>query len=85
MLVKILDADDQFVDALKSQTGCTTASKAYVHAAEHYEPLRAQVGDLLSEIAALRRRLSVANQTIEGARSAASALLDRVGQSDLDV
>lgn len=85
MLVKILDADGAFVEALKVQTGEKTASKAYQRAAHDYEPLRAQVGDLLAENAALRRKVLIANQVIEGARSAAALLLDKTSQQDFDL
>lgn len=83
MLIKILDADAEFVERLKRNTGCTTASKAYVYAAENHELLRAQVGDLVSEVAALKRRLDTAHRTIEGARSAAHLLLEHTAQRDM--
>ncbi|RMN08832.1 MULTISPECIES: hypothetical protein [Pseudomonas syringae group] len=82
MLVKILDADPEFVDSLKLATGASTGSKAYVYAAERHADLRAQIVDLHSQNAALRRRLELALRTIQGARSAAALLLDHTGQLD---
>ncbi|WP_413469791.1 hypothetical protein, partial [Pseudomonas congelans] len=66
MLVKILDADPDFVESLKRSTGASTASKAYVYAAERHADLRAQIGDLHSQNAALNLRLELALRTIEG-------------------
>lgn len=83
MLVKILDADPDFVDSLKLSTGASTASKAYAYAAEHHADLRAQIGDLHSQNAALSRRLELALRTIDGARSAAALLLEKTSQRDL--
>lgn len=83
MLIKILDADPVFVEQLKASTGATTASKAYLYAAENHQLLRAQVGDLLSEVASLKRQLQVKARVIEQARSAAAALLDKTSQGDM--
>lgn len=47
--------------------------------------LRAQIGDLVSENASLKRRLDSALRTIEGARSAAAVLLDRTAQQGMDI
>jgi len=85
MLVKILDADDKFVEHLKVVTGATTASKAYSYAAEHHHGLRLQVTDLLNQVAALNRQLMVQDQVIERARFAAKGLLDHVSQSSLEL
>ena len=85
MLVKILDADHQLVDALKKSTGMATASKAFLSAAQDHEILRAQVGDLLAENASLRRKILIANAVIENARSAAAQLLDKTSQQGFDV
>ncbi|OSN64801.1 MULTISPECIES: hypothetical protein [Pseudomonas syringae group] len=83
MLVKILDADPEFVEALKSQTGTTTASKAFVHAADRYQHLRVKIDDQRILIESLTSDLARANRVIEGARSAAALLLEKTGQLDL--
>ena len=80
MLVKILDADSEFVKALKHQTRTNTASKAYAHAAFEYQILRNKIGDLEILIESLQNDLDAANEVIQGARSAAALLLDRVSQ-----
>lgn len=85
MLVKILDADDQFVELLKSQTGTNTASKAYAHAAECYGMYLTANGLLELEIDTLRHKVARLESVIEGARSAAALLLDRTSQTDLDL
>ncbi|WP_413791121.1 MULTISPECIES: hypothetical protein [unclassified Pseudomonas] len=78
MLVKILDADSDFVEALKRQTRTNTASKAYAHAAFEYQLLRNQIGDLEILVESLQTELDAANEVIQGARTAAALLLDRV-------
>ncbi|HBP5704442.1 TPA: hypothetical protein L6B19_18095 [Pseudomonas aeruginosa] len=85
MLIKIPDADDDFVARLKAATFQTTGSKAYAKAAEAYQPLKDEVDKLRAELASVRRELQSARQTIEGARSAAAQLLERVAQGDLGV
>jgi hypothetical protein len=85
MLVKILDADPDFVESLKNQTRTNTASKAFVYAAERYESLNSTIEDLKRRIHLLELRHDVALSVIEGARSAAALLLDRTSQADLDV
>lgn len=85
MLVKILDADDKFVELLKAQTGTNTASKAYAHAAECYGMYVTANGLAELEIDDLRRKILRLESVIEGARSAAALLLDRTSQADLDL
>ncbi|MBZ9566062.1 hypothetical protein [Pseudomonas sp. P116] len=80
MLVKILDADSDFVETLKRQTRTNTASKAFLHAANQYQHLRLAIGDLEILVEALQMELKEANEIIEGARTAAALLLDRVSQ-----
>ena len=83
MLVKILDADDQFVESLKHATGSTTASKAYVNAAESFLSNRELIallrGRAEEDFAKIQRLESI----IEGARSAAAQLLDKTSQQEI--
>ncbi|WP_122669807.1 hypothetical protein [Pseudomonas viridiflava] len=83
MLVKILDANPEFVEALKSQTGTTTASKAFAYAADRYQHLRCEIWDQAVLIESLTSDLAKANRVIEGARTAAALLLEKTGQLDL--
>jgi hypothetical protein len=85
MLVKILDADPDFVEALKNQTRQNTGSKAYAKAAFEYQLMRVKIADLERQIEDLDRRHDVALAVIENARSAAALLLDRTAQGLLDV
>ena len=85
MLVKILDADPEFVQTLKSQTGANTASKAYAHAAECYGMYVNANALAVLEIDRLTAKVASLEATIEGARSAAALLLDRTAQQPLDV
>jgi uncharacterized coiled-coil protein SlyX len=85
MLVKILDADPDFVESLKGQTGTNTASKAFIHAAERFQHLRLKIDDQDRYIEAIEADLARLRAVIEGARSAAALLLDRVAQAELDV
>lgn len=85
MLVKILDADLEFVTNLKRMTGAGTASKAYVFAAEQFPFLQAQIDQMYTENYNLTRQLAQANQVIDQARSAAKLLLEHASQSSLDV
>jgi len=85
MLVKILDADDAFVEKLKLDTGATTASKAYAYAAERFAPLSEYCDDLNKQIFRLKTQLADADRTIASARSAAKVLLDHVSQASLEL
>lgn len=85
MLVKILDADPDFVKTLKAQTRQNTASKAYAYAASRYQVLRVEIDDQRYLIEALEADVARLKQVIEGARSAAAQLLDRTSQAEMDV
>ncbi|MFO3664298.1 hypothetical protein [Pseudomonas amygdali] len=83
MLVKILDAEPEFVEALKSATGARTAAKAYVQAAERYHANVDRIATLNQTVQDLRLEVSRLRGVIEGARSSASLLLEQVSQGDL--
>lgn len=85
MLVKILDADPDFVETLKRQTQTTTASKAFAHAADRYQHLRLAIQDQEILIESLTADLAKANRIIEGARSAAAQLLEKTSQSEMSL
>lgn len=85
MVIQLRGIDPQFIELLKVSTGQRTASKAFEYAATNYDLINAQVGQLIVENATLNRRLSEALDVIEGARTAASLLLDRTGQAYLDL
>jgi len=83
MLIKILDADPDFVEELKTATGATTASKAYARAAASYAFLQHTIDALRKDNERYERQLQVKSQVIEQARSAAAALLDKTSQGDM--
>lgn len=83
MLIKITDADERFVEKLKTATGTATGSKAYVKAAADYDYLVKTVAWQKGEIARLEDMIRRRDQTIEGARSAAALLLEKTSQGDL--
>lgn len=83
MLIKITDADDRFVEKLKTATRTSTGSKAYAKAAADYDYLVKTVDWQKGEIARLEELIRVRDQVIEGARSAAALLLEKTGQADL--
>jgi hypothetical protein len=82
MLVKF-DAEDEFVENLKSITGHNTASKAYQVAAATYVHQIETIGHLQSLVAKLREDVRVQRQIISSARDAAALLVEHTGQSDL--
>lgn len=84
MLVKILDAEPEFVEALKSATGSRTAAKAYVQAAERYQGNQDLIATLSDRVQDLRLEVARLRGVIEGARSSASLLLEQVSQADID-
>lgn len=83
MLVKILDADPDFVETLKRRTGTTTGSKAYAYAADRHHTLTSMIDDLRIQNDRLKSDLIRARSIIEAARSAAAQLLDKTSQTDL--
>lgn len=85
MLIKITDADPDFVEALKISTGTSTGSKAYAYAAERHGTLCRMIDDLRIQNDRLKSDLSRSRAVIEGARSAAAVLLEKTGQADLDL
>ncbi|MBK4989446.1 hypothetical protein [Pseudomonas sp. S36] len=80
MLVKIQDMDASTVDVLKGITGKKTASGAVETAALAYIAQRETIAHLRANEAKLTARLEAAERTIQGARAAASELLERTGQ-----
>ena len=82
MLIKF-QADDQLVDTLKTQYGQSVGSKACLLAAEDAPKLLSEVRRLKDELAAARRLIAVQRRTLDGARSAAAHLLEKVAQGDL--
>lgn len=85
MLIKIIDADPDFVEALKTSTGTATGSKAYAQAAASYSSLSQQVMQSLIDKGKLLNRIDHLERVIEDARSAAAQLLERTGQSEFDL
>lgn len=83
MLVKILDADESFVEKLKFLTDETTASKAYVKAASMFDWHLKKTGDLTDEVGRLKHEVARLHQIIEGARLAAAHLLEKTSQADI--
>lgn len=83
MLVKLTDFPDHLAAELKSVTGESTASKACISAVTGY----LEIIDLYNDLDSRYRVLQLENlrllQVIEGARSAASLLLEQTGQGDL--
>ncbi|WP_341523994.1 hypothetical protein AABC73_13460 [Pseudomonas sp. G.S.17] len=85
MLVKILDADDDFVETLKRQTSTNTASKAYAHAAFQFQLLRGRIVDLEYHVESLQNELDDANSVLEGARAAALLVVEKTSQARLKI
>ncbi|MBP1143226.1 hypothetical protein JOE33_000171 [Pseudomonas sp. PvP027] len=83
MLIKITDADPDFVEKLKSLTSKNTGAKAYAHAAECYGMYVTANALAVLEIDQLKDEISRLRAVIEGARSAAALLLEKTGQLDL--
>jgi len=82
MIVQV-SADKEFVDELKIATDEKTASKAFFNAALMYSLHLDMISSSAHEIASLKVRISVLEQTLENARSAAQILVDQVSQGDL--
>lgn len=82
MLVKF-DADVALVDQLKAYTGERTASKAFASAAAGAPGLSSEIRRLRNELEQARETIRVQRQTLEQARCAALALVERCGQGDL--
>lgn len=83
MLVKILDADEVFVEKLKALTGEGTASKAFLKSALMFDFYLQKTGDLTDQVCRLQDEARRLKQIISGARSAAALLLEKTGQEDL--
>lgn len=83
MLVKILDADPELIQLLKSHTGQTTASKALIEAAKMTLSLDRQVRELRDSQRLDRQRLDSLTQGIDNARSSAEMLIGKLSQRDL--
>lgn len=82
MLVKF-QAEDALAEAVMQHTGQRVASKAFYIAAVSAPGLVVDLVDARQEIARLRRIIDRQQQVLEGARSAASLLLEVAGQGDL--
>ncbi|HSX88582.1 MAG TPA: hypothetical protein VLG17_11355 [Pseudomonas sp.] len=82
MLVKFHVEDGQ-ADLLMQHTGQRVASKAFLLASLSAPGLAVELQDARQEIARLRRIIDRQQQVLEGARSAASLLLEVAGQGDL--
>jgi hypothetical protein len=82
MLIKF-DADEDLVEKLKAQTRSAVASKAFHYAGIKYLELLDQNADMHRRNAQLRDELEACKQIISGARLAAVALIERVGQDDM--
>lgn len=82
MLIKF-DADQSLADLLKAQYGQKVASKAFALAASDALELASEVRRLRHLVDTLTERNKAQAQLIEGARSVAALLLERVGQTDL--
>lgn len=80
MLVKILDADPDFVQALKSQTGMNTASKAYAHAADRYQLLRVQLSDKQYEIESLEAEVEQLKATLQEVYESSLKVVNTLGK-----
>jgi hypothetical protein len=75
--------DDSQADRVKRLTGHIVASKAYENAAHAAIALTVDLSDARAEIARLRRIIERQQQVLEGARQAASLLVEVAGQGDL--
>jgi len=82
MLVKF-DADEDFVEALKSATGNNTASKAFQEASAKYLKQIDTIEYLQALVLKLRDQVSAQHQIISSARDAAAMLVERTSQDDL--
>lgn len=82
-LLTIRDLPDDFVEKVKRATHCRVGSKAFIEAGHGFIVQKDKIARLERELAAAREQIKVYQQTIEGARSAAALLLERVGQGDL--
>ena len=80
MLVKILEADPDFVQALKNQTGMNTASKAYAHAADRYQHLRVQLSDKEYEIEALEAEVEQLKAALKEVYESSLKVVDILGK-----
>lgn len=85
MLIKITDFDDALLEQLKQRTFQTTGSKAVLKATQDYLVTLKENEHLMREVADLQRRLALAEQVIEGARSAAALLLEKTGQTAMEI
>jgi len=85
MLIKITDFDDALLEQLKQRTFQTTGSKAVLKATQDYLVTLKENEHLIREVADLQRRLALAEQVIEGARSAATLLLEKTGQTAMEI
>ncbi|QQQ52891.1 hypothetical protein JJQ97_12160 [Pseudomonas syringae] len=83
MLIKIPDADEQFVESLKTFTCTTTAASAYRMAAMNYELVCLDLMNRKAELLRQDREIERLRSIISGARSAAALLLEKTGQLDL--
>tara|TARA_Y100001973_G_C5206992_1_gene342222 strand:- start:215 stop:472 length:258 start_codon:yes stop_codon:yes gene_type:complete len=82
MLIKF-EADPALVDRIKAYSCERTGSKAFLVAASDAPDLVLELRRLRSELSQANETILVQRQTLEQARSAALALVERCGQGDL--
>ena len=71
------------VDQLSDSLEIKTASKVVQHCFMEYPSLVEERDQLQADLLAAEQRIAALEQRIEGARSAAALLLEKVGQDDL--
>lgn len=81
----IREFPDTLADQLKRLTSSATLSKAVLTVAERHRFLLIQNEDLTVEVDRLQAEVSRLRAVIEGARSAASQLVERTSQTELRV
>lgn len=79
----IRDFPDDLADALKTHFQTKAASKAVTDAAKGFIAQADQITRLRARVAELETAVRVQRDVIEGARAAASVLLDHTAQGDL--
>lgn len=82
MLIKFED-DQAVADLLRAHYGEKTASKGYQRAAREVIDQHKEIRRLRSQVDTLQERLLQRDQLIEGARAAASLLLEKTGQKEM--
>lgn len=83
MLLTIRNVPDELVDEAKRITGKGAGSQAFIHGIELMIQQRQRIEELEQEAARLRERLSVSQQVLRQAHSAAIRLAEVAGQGDM--